>query len=168
MNGWHRFGILIVCCVAVMILFPEYNFSGWSFMGMMLLMWTGVIVLLSLLINIFGLERAERFNKLLTLVIMVLILWCLLLYFPQTDKVSPINKLKYGEYPTKRTIKKGIKKLTFNFDFKRRNVHRDANYINQEATPYFGSIKKTKETIKRVQDRANEAINYTGEVLSEE
>ena len=166
MNGWHRFGILVVCCVAVMVLFPQYDFSGWTFMGMMLLMWTGTIMLISLLINMFGLYQAERFNKLITLVLMGLILCSLLWYFPQTDKVSPINKLKYGEYPTKATIKKGIKRLTFNFDFVRRNVHRDANFINQEV-PYSGAVKRTRQTVQRVQERAEAAINYVDENIEE-
>lgn len=162
MNGWHRVGILIVCCVLVMILFPNYDVSGWTFIGMMLLMWTGAIMLLSLIANMFGFSRSDRFNKLLTLVLMAMILFTLLWYFPQTDKVSPINKLKYGEYPTKATIKKGLKKLTFNFDFKRRNVRRDINYVNQDI-PYTGAIQRAKETAARMRERADEAISYGAE-----
>ena len=166
MNGWHRFGILVVCCVAVMILFPNYDFAGWTFVGMMLIMWTGAIVLLSLVANMFGFSNSERFNKLLTLALLAMILFSLLWYFPQTDKVSPINKLKYGEYPTKATIKKGIKRLTFNFDFVRRNVRRDANYVNQEI-PYSNAVKRTRETVQRVQDRANAVIDYMEEAAEE-
>lgn len=162
MNGWHRFGILLVCCVGIMILFPNYDVAGWSFMGLMLLVWTGAIMLVSLVANIFGLNRSERINKILTLVILCLILYMLLWFFPQTDRVSPINKLKHGEYPTVSSIKKGLKKLTFNFDFVRRNVRREANYINQEV-PYSSAVKKARQTVQQVHDRANAVIDRAEE-----
>ncbi|MBR4591875.1 MAG: hypothetical protein IKO35_01535 [Elusimicrobiaceae bacterium] len=155
MNGWQRFGILLVCCALIMILFPRYDASGWSFIGLTVLMWTGAIMVISLVFNVFALYRFAWLNKLTTLAVMCMIIYTLLWYFPQTDKVSPINKLKYGEYPTKQDINYGLKRLTFNFNFVRRNVHRGENYVNQEV-----DSKKIKENMKNtISEKADEFID---------
>ena len=57
-------------------------------------------------------------------VLICAIMYSLLWYFPQEDKVTPINKIKYGEIPTKQDIEYGLKRFTFNFDFVRRNARR--------------------------------------------
>ena len=155
MNGWQRFGILLLCCIAVMILFPHYGGSAWPFIGIVMLMWLGVITLVSFVSNMFALERIEWLNRLLTLVLFCGIMYTLLWYFPQKDKVSPINKLKYGEYPTVADIKQGIKQLTFNFDFVRRNVSRDENFINQEK---FNDTKKKARKAAKVAKEAPKEI----------
>ena len=159
MNGWHRFGLLLVCCIAVMILFPNYGGAGWPFIGITMLMWTGAIMIMSLLTNIFALDRMAWFNKLVTLLFLIGFLYTLLWYFPQSDRVSPINKLKHGEYPTSVTMKQGLKKLTFNFDFARRNVHRSENFVNQDV-PYSGAVKRARETVQKLQKRVSDEIEF--------
>ncbi|MBR4355157.1 MAG: hypothetical protein IKP96_01075 [Elusimicrobiaceae bacterium] len=144
MNGWQRFGILIVCCVLVMVLFPNYDTAGWSFIGLAFLMWTGAIILLTFISNVFALYRFAWLNRLVTLAVLCAIVYTMLWYFPQTDKVSPINKLKYGEYPTKADIDKGLKRLTFNFDFANRNVRRNENFANQEE------VQRSKEKVNKM------------------
>lgn len=145
MNGWQRFGILLVCCFLVLVLFPNYDVAGLSFIGLALLMWTGAIILLTIISNIFGLYRFEWLEKTVTLAVLVAIVYSLLWHFPQTDKVVPINKLKYGEYPTRADIDKGLKRLTFNFDFVNRNVRRDENFVNQE------DLKKSKKPVQQAE-----------------
>ncbi|MBR4682446.1 MAG: hypothetical protein IKP06_04000 [Elusimicrobiaceae bacterium] len=143
MSGWQRFGILIVCCFLLVVLFPNYDTAGLSFVGLAFLMWTGAIILLTIISNIFGLYRFEWLQKTVTFAVFFGILYTLLWNFPQTDKVSPINKLKHGEYPTKADIEKGLKRLTFNFDFEHRNVRRNENFVNQEE------LKKAKEPVQK-------------------
>ena len=145
MSGWQRFGLLLVCCFVVLVLFPNYDMAGLSFIGMALLMWTGAIILLTIISNIFGLYRFEWFERAVTFAVFFAIIYTLLWYFPQTDKVTPINKLKYGEYPTRADISKGLKRLTFNFDFVRRNVRRDENFANQDE------LRKAKEPVKKAE-----------------
>ena len=157
MNGWHRFGLLLICCVLIMILFPQYGHAGWPFIGLVILMWTGAILIMAFLTNIFALDRMAWFNKVVTLAFLIGFLYTLLWYFPQSDRVSPINKLKHGEYPSMQDVKQGLKKLTFNFDFVRRNVHRSENFVNQEA-PYSGAVKRTRETVQKLQQRVNDEI----------
>lgn len=161
MNGWQRFGILILCCFVVMVLFPNYNAAGWSFIGMLILMWTGAIMLIALISNIFALYRFAALNKFITFAVFCGIMYTLLWYFPQTDKVSPINKLKYGEYPNRETIDQGLKKMKFNFDFLRRNVRRDENFANQEE------LRKAKEKVNKMVKTVKEEPKNVIEILQE-
>lgn len=155
MNGWQRFGMLIVCCFIVLVLYPNFDSSGWNFIWLVGGLWTAVIMVLSVIFNIFGLSHFEGFNKLVTIVLLGGIIYSLLWYFPQTDKVSPINKLKHGEFPTKADIDKGLKRFTFNFDFVRRNIHREENFINQDM-----DRKKVKEELKKqVTKKTDEMID---------
>ena len=144
MNGWQRFALLILCCFTVMVLYPDFGTSGWTFIGVVFAMWTGVIMVLSVISNLFGLYNLETFNKLITFVLLCAIMYSLLWYFPQEDKVTPINKIKYGEIPTKADIEKGLKRFTFNFDFVRRNARRKENFINQDLDE-----DKVKDQIKK-------------------
>lgn len=157
MNGWQRFFLLILCAFAVMVCYPNYDTLGWSFMGMACLAWTGIIILISIVINLFGLYNFKFLNRLITLVLFCTILYCFLWYFPQTDHVSPINKLKYGEIPTSDDIKKGINRFTFNFDFVNRNVRRAENFVNQDLTKAKAKKEITK-TIKKAKKEFEDDI----------
>ncbi len=138
-----------------MVLFPNYDGIGLSFLGMAFILWTGGIILLSLITNIFALYRWETFNRVLTFAVFFSIVYTLLWYFPQEDKVSPINKLKYGQYPTKADIDKGIRRLTFNFDFLHRNALREENFQNQEEL----RDKQAKEELqKKIQQKEKQLI----------
>lgn len=155
MNGWQRFAILLLCCFAVMVLYPNFDAAGWTFIGILIAMWTGAIMVLSIISNIFGIYRFETLNKLISLVFVAAVMYTLLWYFPQEDKVTPINKLKYGEFPTKADIDKGIKRFTFNFDFVRRNARRSENFINQD----MDGDKVKKEIKKKVSEKTDEFID---------
>ncbi len=162
MNGWQRFGILLACCFFIMVLFPDYGAMGWSFIGLVLLMWTGATMLISLICNVFALDRLDWFNRLLTLAVFCGIMYTLLWFFPQEDKVSPVNKLKYGEYPTMEQAKKGIKKLTFNFDFVHRNARSDENLVNQKDLKNVQ--KKATQAAKTLKEKTDSFI----EIIDEE
>nr|QGT50592.1 hypothetical protein Elusimicrob1349_0620 [uncultured Elusimicrobia bacterium] len=155
MNGWQRFAILLLCCFAVMVLYPNFDASGWTFIGILIAMWTGGIMILSIVSNIFGIYRFETLNKLVSLVFLCAVMYTLLWYFPQEDKVTPINKLKYGEFPTKSDIDKGLKRFKFNFDFVRRNARRSENFINQD----MDGEKVKKEIKKTVSKKTDELID---------
>ena len=155
MNGWQRFAVLIVCCFVVMVLYPYFDAAGWTFMGVAFAMWTGVIVVLSIISNLFGLYKFDGLNKLIFFVLICAIMYSLLWYFPQEDKVTPINKIKYGEIPTKKDIEYGIKRFTFNLDFVRRNARRKENFINQD----MDKDEVKKEIKKKVSDTTDELID---------
>lgn len=163
MNGWQRFAIVLLSAFAVMVLFPEFDAAGWTFIGMAIAMWTGAIVILSLISNMFGIYRLESLNKFISFVLLFVIFGSFLWYFPQKDKVSPINKLKHGEFPTKADIDKGLKRFKFNFDFVRRNVHRKENFINQEMDK-----EKVKKSVQKKAAEAGEEFLDSFEIEVEE
>ena len=43
-----------------MVLYPDFGASGWTFIGVVLAMWTGVIMVLSVISNLFGIYRLKR------------------------------------------------------------------------------------------------------------
>lgn len=158
MNGWQRFAILLLCCFVVLVCYPNFDISGWTFIGLLIAMWTGGIIVLSIISNLFGLYRLESVNKFISIVFIFAVFYTLLWYFPQEDKVTPINKLKYGEFPTKADIDKGLKRFTFNFDFVRRNARRSENFINQD----MDSEKVKKEFKKTVSQQTDKLIDSIG------
>lgn len=159
MNGWQRFGILLTCCFFIMVLFPDYGAMGWSFIGLVILMWTGAIMLVSLICNVFALDRFEWLNRLVTLALFCGMVYTLLWFFPQEDKVSPINKLKYGEYPTMEQAKKGIKKLTFNFDFVHRNLEQSKSLSKEEVEDAKRKAQQAAKVLKEKTDSFIEIID---------
>ena len=168
MNGWQRFGILFMCCFFMMVLFPNYGKAGWTFIGLIMLMWTGAILLVSLVSNVFALDRFDWINRLLTLAVFCGIMYTLLWYFPQEDKVSPVNKLKYGEYPTMDDVKKGINQLTFNFDFVNRNV-KDNNVLSEEeVNEAKKQVQKAAKAVKKGAESFIEIVDEEKEQLLED
>ena len=85
----------------------------------------------------------------------------LLWYFPQKDNVTPINKIKYGEVPTKEDIKRGLNRFTFNFDFVRRRADRAENFVNQELEENKEGVKETKEKIQKHTQKAVKKMEDT-------
>ena len=69
-------------------------------------------------------------------------------------QVTPVNKIKYGEFPTKADIDRGLKRFTFNFDFVRRNAKRKENFTNQDINEK--AIKK--EIKKKVSQKTDELV----------
>ena len=161
MNGWQRFMFLLMCYFVVMVLYPNYDAAGLYFVGVTLAMWTGVILVLAVISNMLGLYNFPSLNKLITFVLVVMIMCSLLWYFPQKDNVTPINKIKYGEVPTKEDIKRGLNRFTFNFDFVRRRADRAENFVNQELENNKEGVKETKEKIQKHTKKAVKKMEDT-------
>lgn len=161
MNGWQRFMFLLMCYFVVMVLYPNYDAAGLYFVGVTLAMWTGVILVLSVISNMLGLYNFPSLSKLITFVLVVMIMCSLLWYFPQKDNVTPINKIKYGEVPTKEDIKRGLNRFTFNFDFVRRRADRAENFVNQELEENKEGVKETKEKIQKHTKKAVKKMEDT-------
>ena len=152
---------LLMCYFVVMVLYPNYDAAGLYFVGVTLAMWTGVILVLSIISNMLGLYNFPSLNKLITFVLVVMIMCSLLWYFPQKDNVTPINKIKYGEVPTKEDIKRGLNRFTFNFDFVRRRADRAENFVNQEVEENKEGVKETKEKIQKHTKKAVKKMEDT-------
>lgn len=163
MTGWQRFFLLILCYFIMLVFFPYYDGKGLSFIFLTFAMWTGVIILLSIIVNLFALYKLPPLNALFTLIFVLVVMGSLLIYFPQEGRLSPINQLKTGQLPTTADIEMGIKRLTFNFDFVRRNVERDENYINQ-MTPEQRKKKAEEEAAEVAAAAAKEAAATQAEI----
>ncbi len=154
MTGWQRFFLMIVCSLLVMILWPQYDSAGLTFMFMSALLWTCVIILLSVLSGIFGIYKFEFLNRFISILYLGALLACLLFYFPLKNGDTPAKRMQKNQWPTKADVKEGMRRLTFNFDFVRRNVNRDANFVNQKidsatdtATEIRKELKEKKEQL---------------------
>ena len=162
MNGWQRFGLLFLGCIAVLILYPNYGTQGLSFVGFVLAAGAGILLVLSVISNLFAIYRFTFLNNLITLGVIAAICYVLLWYFPQADGFSPIEKIKAGHTPTRADIDRGIKQLTFNFDFVHRNVRQDENFSNQETGRSKSSAEKTSVKSNEPKDEAlNEIEVFT-------
>ncbi len=148
MIGIQRFLLLILCIGLVMICYPDYGAAGWTFAGTIILVWTGIILIMSVIGSLFGLYRFEGINRFLTWIFMLCVLASLLMFFPLNDQQTPLQKLKQGQIPTGSDIKRGLDKFTFNFAFDRRNARSEKNFINQQ------DAKKAEETVKKEADEA--------------
>lgn len=167
MLGISRFFMLLLCVVLVMICFPDYGVSGWTFAGTIVLVWSAVILIMSMVGSIFGLYRYEGINRFLSLVLFVGIMFSLLWYFPQEEKVSPINQLKYGDFPTGADIERGLDKFTFNFAFDKRNARSEKNFIHQQDPKQAAeeaAKKQAAEAAKKAAQKARQKL----EVMVEE
>jgi len=131
MTTWQRIGLLILGCFTIMVLYPDFDSNGWMFIGKTLGVGLGVIILVSLISDLFAIYRFEWLTRLISLIMLACLIYVLLNYFPQKGNMSPWQKIQDGQRPTKEDINRGIQRLTFNFDFVRRNVNRDENFINQ-------------------------------------
>ncbi len=163
MTGIQRFIMLVLCVGIIMICFPDFGSAGWTFAGTLILVWTGVILIMSVIGSLFALYRYEGINRFLSWVFLVAVLASVLWLLPQDDKVSPINKLKYGQLPTGADIKRGINKFTFNFDFNRRNANSEQNFVNQkelvDSTQHDAPKRHSRKISQQAVDKVNAVIN---------
>ncbi len=157
MVGIQRFFSLVLCVGIVMILYPDFGGSGWSFAGVFILLWSGVILIMSVVGSLFSLYRYDGINRFLTWVFIAGVLISMLCFFPQDDKVSPINKLKYGELPTGADIQRGIQKFSFNFAFDKRNARSEQNFINQRDKKAEAAEQAKKEQQRKARLAAEKA-----------
>lgn len=117
MNGIQRFFLCGLSLFLVMLCFPHYAQGvGWSFAGMTMLICAGALLVLSILVGLFGLDRFNFFNRLLTFAVWIGFSYYVLLNFPQQDNIAPINKIKNGQFPTRADLALGARHFTFAFD----------------------------------------------------
>lgn len=167
MTAIQRFFSMVFCIGLVMILYPDFGGSGWTFAGTMILVWSGVILVMAVVDSLFSLYRFEGINRFLTYIFIASVLVSMLWLFPQDDNVTPINKLKYGDLPSGQDIKRGIDKFSFNFAFDKRNARSDQNFVNQrdQKAEAEEAAKKAEEARKR---RAAEKARQKIEIVVED
>lgn len=168
MNGWQRFFLLIVFCVSILICWPQYDRTGLNFLGLAFILWTCVIMMFSIFVNIFALYKLENLHRLLSLILIVVMLGSLLAYFPLRNNQTPLSRMQQNLWPTLQDMKQGMQQLTFNFDFVRRNVHRDDNYINQTWREGKEKTKEAAQEVKQAVKDTKEQIDIWAEEIDGE
>ena len=153
MTGWQRFFLLIMCCLLTLILWPQYDSAGLTFMLMSAILWTCVIIMLSVLSGIFGIYKFEFLNRFISILYLGALLTCLLFYFPLKDGETPAKRIQYNKWPTVEDVKEGARRLTFNFDFVRRNVHREANFVNQKIDDTADTAAEIRKELKEKKEK---------------
>ncbi len=158
MVGIQRFLLLILCMLLVMICYPDFGIAGWTFAGTIILVWTGIILIMSIIGTLFGLYRFEGINRFLTFVFLLCMLASILLFFPQDDNRPPFQKLREGNIPTGADIQRGLNKFTFNFAFDRRNARSDKNFVNQQDAKKAAEEAAKKEAEQNAKKAAKKAL----------
>lgn len=155
----QRFFSMLFCILIIMILYPDFGTSGWTFAGTLALVWTGIILIMAIVDTLFGLYRFGGINRFLTWIFLAAVIFSMLYLFPQDDNVSPLNKLKYGQLPSGSDIRRGLDKFTFNFAFDKRRAQSEENFIHQrdkkaeaeEAAQKAEELRKRKAAEKAKQ-----------------
>ena len=129
---FQRFALLLLCLLGALICFPNYPLSAWLFIGILFAVGMGVIMIVSFVFAISGLDRFASFNHVVTLALIIAVGYVLLWHLPQSGDLKPIEQLQQGKFPTQEDLIRGVKQLTFNFDFNRRGAHSEENFANQQ------------------------------------
>ena len=158
MSGWQRFFLLLAISAGTMILWPQYENAGLTFMGMFILLWTCIIILFSILINLFAIYKIEFLHRILSLLFVLVMVGSLLAYFPLSGGETPLKRLQNHQWPTTQEVQQGIKRMTFNFDFVRRSVNDQANYVNQEVEKKAEQTVNLRKMVQKQQEAVEEFV----------
>lgn len=112
----RRIFFILLIHFLVMVSYPDYPQGGFSYGIMSAVLWSGVAILLGIIVTIFALENWKRLNMLFTLILVLACAWFVLQKFPQEDKVSPLKKISYAQLPSGKDMQKGLKAFGINFD----------------------------------------------------
>ena len=118
-------------------------------MAMAFILWTCVIMLLSVMINLFAIYKSEFLHRLISLGFLLMVIASFIYYFPLENKQTPMSRMLSGEFPTWQDLQTGVQRLTFNFDFANRTVEGEENYINQKLNKTQEASDELKENIKK-------------------
>lgn len=138
-----RFILLTIIFLAALICFPDYPQTAPITVFIMFIISFVAVLVLTFFSSILFLGRSHVFNCIFDLAMILVVGYFLLSIMPQTDGVSPYDKVKNGKYPTESQIKKGLKKL----DFTTEGLEEDIKKTSKELNKGIGEIQKviTKE-----------------------
>lgn len=101
----------------VMVCFPYFGpgggmtFAIFSFLG-----WTAAALAIGLIGTVLLLDRWDKFNALVTAILLIGALWTVLSFLPQENKVSPLKKITYGDFPSGKDMHNGLKNFGINLE----------------------------------------------------
>ena len=163
MSGWQRFFMLFLFTIGILVCFPQYDAKGFTFMAMAFILWCCIIILFTVVVNLFAIAKFDWLHRILSIAFLLIMLASLLFHFPLEDNQTPISRLKNGQLPTILDLQEGARRLTFNFDFVRRNVRRSDNYVNQQYDKKPEPKQEVKKPVKKRDDVLDIVVEETEE-----
>jgi len=112
----RRIFFILLIHFVVMVCYPYSGPTGMTFGLVSAVVWSVAAIAVGIIITLLAMERWDRLNTAITAVILILCAWFILMKLPQEDKVSPFQKLAYGNLPKAEHIKDGLKPFGFNWD----------------------------------------------------
>ncbi len=149
MNGWQRFFLLLMCEAGVLVCWPDYGRSGVLFLVMAGVLWTCIIMLLSVISNIFGIYKFELLNRLVSLAFLAVLAASFLYYFPLENTQTPWTRLQSGRYPTTDDMSRGLRRLANGFHL----VQDRAQDVNEKLDGASDALKKTEKSVKKQKEK---------------
>ena len=138
-------GILIIlCCFAVLICYPDYTDNALKIM----ITWAGLsflaVTILTIVSKILLIGRIHFVNTLLDIAIVIAFLYILLNIFPQIDGKSPYLRLKKGIYPKTEDIdnKLGLRTSKETIQDVKESVEEVSNNVNEVKNLILKEYKK--------------------------
>lgn len=133
-----RFILLLLIFLGAMVCFPDYpNTTPITIFIMFIISFISVLVL-TFVFSLLFLGRSHVFNCLFDLIIILVVGYFLLNIMPQTDGVSPYDKIMNGKYPDKQQVERGLKKL----DFTSNGIKEDVKKTKEDLDRGIGEIQK--------------------------
>lgn len=114
---FRRILIILFVHFVVMVCYPHYTEAGGMLVGAMSAgIWTVITIIVGIVGAVFFLDRWQKFNGLVTALLIMGALWSALTYLPQDNKIRPIKKVAYGDFPDMGDINKGLKNFHINIE----------------------------------------------------
>lgn len=133
-----RFLLLVLLFAAALICFPDYpNTTPLTLFIMFIASFIAVLII-TFVSSILLFGRSHVLNCIIDLAIVLIVGYFILNIMPQTDGVSPYDKVRNGKYPTESQIKRGIEKL----DFTTGDLEKDIEKTAKELNEGIGEIQK--------------------------
>ena len=138
-----RFILLTIIFLAALVCFPDYPHNTPITIFIMFIISFVAVLVLTFFASLLFLGRSHIFNCLFDLAMILIVGYFLLNIMPQTDGVSPYDKVRNGKYPTENEIKKGLRKLNLTTG----GIEKDFKETTQELNKSIDEIQKviTKE-----------------------
>lgn len=134
-----RFVLLLLLFLAALICFPDYPDSALATLFVMFMISFIAVLILTFLFSLAMLGHSNNFNHFFDLVIIIAVGYWILVSLPQFNGVKPLEKLKNGDYPSKKTIILGIQRL--------KNTSID---VEQNIKDTTDELKGTTENIEKI------------------
>ena len=132
-----RTALVLFIHLAFFVSYPETGAVGVYYIMFSALIWSGASLLLgaALFLRIFP---GKLIGKLITIVFLAALALFVSFTMPQSDGVSVSAKLKKGDYPTARSIRRGLA-----------NLSRQREAVQENSEELRAGIKKAAKEIKR-------------------